>query len=149
MTLDGLNYKSDTRKVHQLIHGFVHGETAETWVNPKERKQDVRLDYLALLAHYGGKGNKAVWVKYSEVLQKLIIYKNERAMSFKTFLTNIQTMFTRFSENEEIFNDSQKIQIIFQKVQSHILTQIKASLQVSYDIKKSNSATYDIIYNRL
>ena len=125
MTLDGLNYKSDTRK------------------------QDARLDYLALLAHYGGKGNKVVWVKYSEVLQKLIIYKNERAMSFKTFLTNIQTMLTRFSENGEIFNDSQKIQVIFQKVQSHILTQIKASLQVSYDINKSNTATYDFIYNRL
>ena len=84
MTLDGLNYKSDTRKVHQLIHGFVHGETAETWVNPKERKQDVRLDYLALLAHYGGKVNKAVWVKYSEVLQKLIIYKINHSLSVQS-----------------------------------------------------------------
>ena len=61
--LDGLTYNTDNRKLHQLIHGFVKGETADTWINPKERKQDGWMDYLALLAHYEGKGNKAVRVK--------------------------------------------------------------------------------------
>ena len=31
--------------------------------NPKESKQDGQLDYLALLAHYGGEGNKEVRIK--------------------------------------------------------------------------------------
>ena len=34
-----LNYKTDARKVYQLIHGFVQGETADTWIKPKERKK--------------------------------------------------------------------------------------------------------------
>ena len=61
--LAGLTYKTYSRKLHKLIHGFLQGETAETWINPKDRKQDGRLEYLALLAHYGGEGNKAVRLK--------------------------------------------------------------------------------------
>ena len=36
----GLTYKTDARKVYQLIHGFVQGETKELVVNPKESNQD-------------------------------------------------------------------------------------------------------------
>ena len=64
----------------------------------------------------------------------MLIYKNERAVSFENFLTNMQTMFTGFSENGEILNDLQKIRLLFQKFQNPILTQIKASLQVCYDM---------------
>ena len=63
MPLAGLTYKIDSRKVNQIIHGFVQGETTETWINPKESNQDGRLDYLALLTHYGGEGKKEVRVK--------------------------------------------------------------------------------------
>ena len=60
VTLNALTYKTDTSKVHQLIHGFVHGETSETWINHKLKNQNGLLDYLSLMAHYGGKGNKAM-----------------------------------------------------------------------------------------
>ena len=33
--LTGLTYKINSRKAHKLIHGFVQGETAEPWINPK------------------------------------------------------------------------------------------------------------------
>ena len=61
----------------------------------------------------------------------------------------MQTMFTGFYENGEILNDSQKIRLPFQKVQNPILTQIKASLQVSYDMDQSKKATYDFIAKSL
>ena len=32
--LIGLTYKTDARKVHKIIHGFIQGETSETWINP-------------------------------------------------------------------------------------------------------------------
>ena len=66
-------------------------------------------------------------------------------MSFKNFLTNIQTVFRGFSENGEILNDLQKICLIFQKFENPILTQIKASIQVSYDPDQVNTFTYDFI----
>ena len=149
MPLTGLTYKTDTRKVHQLIHGFVQGENADTWINPKDGKQDGLLDYLALLDNYGGEDNKAVRVTEAEALWTSLIYKNERAMSFYDFLKNMQTMFTGLSDNGEILNNSQKICLIYQKFQNSILIQIKASIKVSYDLDQSNTVTYDFISNIL
>ena len=68
MPLTGLNYKTYSRKVHKLIHGFVQGEISKTWINPKEKKQDGRIDYLALLDNYGGEGNKTMQIKEAEGL---------------------------------------------------------------------------------
>ena len=39
--LTGLTYKTDAREVYQIIHGFVQGETAETRIKTKGRKQDI------------------------------------------------------------------------------------------------------------
>ena len=71
--LTDVTYKTDAMKVHQLIHVFLKGETAETWTRTKERNQDRRLDYLYLLAHYWGEGNRALHIKEAEVLQTLLI----------------------------------------------------------------------------
>ena len=101
----GLTYKTDARKVHQLINGFVQGETSETWINTKERKKDDLLDYLALLPHYGSEGNKVLRIKEAEAPRTSLIYKNERSVSFYKFLTNMHTMFTGFYENVEILNE--------------------------------------------
>ena len=54
-------------------------------------------------------------------------------------------VFTVFSENGEILNYSQKIRLLFQKFQIPIMTQIKASPQVSYDMDQANTVTYDFI----
>jgi hypothetical protein len=145
----GLIFKTDARKVHQLIHGFVQGEIAETWVKPNKKKQNGRLDFKALQAHYGGEGNKSVRIKEAEVLRRTLHYKNERAMSFEKFLTNMQTMFTGFADNEEILTDAQKIRLLFEKVQSTSLQQVKSSLQVSYDLDQTGDVTFDFIANSM
>ena len=61
----------------------------------------------------------------------------------------MQKIFTEFSDNGEILNDSQKIHLLLQKVKNPILTEIKASLQVSYNMDQSNIVTYDFISNSL
>ena len=43
----------------------------------------------------------------------------------------------------------QKIRLLFQRVQNPILTQIKASLQVSYELDQANTVTYYFISNGL
>ena len=80
-------------------------------------------------------------IREVEALWTLLIYKNERAMSFEKFLTNMHTMFTGFYENVEILNDSNNIRLLFQKVQNLIMTQVKVSLQVSYNMYQANTVT--------
>ena len=86
-------------------------------------------------------------VKEAREFWTLLIYNNQTAMPLEKFFTNMRTMFTGLSNNEEILNDLQKIRLLFQKVQNPILTQIKASLQVSYDLDQANTVTYDFIWN--
>jgi hypothetical protein len=61
----------------------------------------------------------------------------------------MQAMFTGFDDNGEILNDTQKIRLLFQKVQSPILTQVKNVLQVSYDLNTDKIVTFDFIANSL
>ena len=70
-------------------------------------------------------------------------------MSFDNFLANIRMMFTWFSENVEIINNSQNIRLLLQKFWNPIMTQIKALLQVSYDLYQANTVTYDFIDNSM
>jgi hypothetical protein len=148
--LTGLVFKTDSRKVHQLIHGFCQAETSETWIKPVEKRQNGRLDYQALQAHYGGEGNKSVRILEAEKLRNNLTYKSERVMSFEKFLTSMQAMFTGFEDNEEILTNAQKRRLLFQKVQSPSLTQTKAALLVQEGLDTAGTqVTYDFIANSL
>jgi hypothetical protein len=148
--ITGQVFKTDARRVHQLIHGFVQNETAETWIKPREKRHNGRLDYQALLAHYGGEGNKQVRIKEAENLRKTLIYKNERVMSFEKFLTNMQSMFTGFDDSGETLTNGQKMRLLFEKVQATNLQGAKSALQISFDQDVAGAAvTYDFIANSL
>jgi hypothetical protein len=58
--MSGIAYQADTKKVHQLILGFVQGEDALTWIKDIMKKQDGRLDMKYLRHHYIGAGSQSV-----------------------------------------------------------------------------------------
>jgi hypothetical protein len=68
---------------------------------------------------------------------------------FQKFLTNMQAMFTGFKDNDEILTDTQKIRLLFQKIQSPSLTQVKNALQVLYGLDKAGEVTYDFLANSM
>jgi hypothetical protein len=71
-------------------------------------------------------------------------------MSFEKFPTNMQAMFTGFEDNNELLTDAQKIRLLFQKVQSPSLTQVKNALQVSYNLDKAGKvSTHDFLANTM
>jgi hypothetical protein len=96
--------------VHQLIHGYVAGRTAETWIVLKKNKQEIEV----LQAHYGGEGKKTFRTKQVESLHKTLQYKNGRAMTF------------------EKFSEAQQVRLSFDKVQHPSLETTKSSLLVSW-----------------
>jgi hypothetical protein len=149
--LSGAAFKTDPRRVHQLIHGFAQGGTAKTWIKPKEKKQDGRIDFQALQAHCSGKGIKSVRIQDAEALRKTHCYKSERAVKFETFLTNMQTMFTGFDKSKEEMKPPQQIRLLLDKVQCAALQTIKNSLQVACNLDKTDppEVTDDFIANSL
>ena len=58
-------------------------------------------------------------------------------------------MLTRFDDNYELLTEAQNIQIVLQKLQSPILTQVKNLFQASYDLDQDKAVTFDFIYNSI
>jgi hypothetical protein len=147
--LTGTIFSADAKVVHQLIHGFVQGETAEVWITPTARRKNGRLDFQALQAHYEGEGNKQIRLDEAEQLRRNLTYKNERVLSFDKFLTSMQRMFQGFYDAGEAYLEPQKIRVLFEKIQSPALQVAKSALMVSRDLDVAGTVTYDFIANSL
>jgi hypothetical protein len=147
--LSGTIFSADAKTVHQLIHGFIQGETAETWTRRTANRKNGRLDYQALKAHYEGEGNKQIRLDEAEQLRKSLMYKNERVLSFEKFLTSMQKMFQGFYDAGEEYLEPQKIRVLFEKIQSPALQMAKSSLMVAHDLDTAGTVTYDFIANSL
>jgi hypothetical protein len=147
--LTGMTFQADSRKVHQLITGLVHGEAAETWIKSVARRRNGRMDFRALTDHYGGAGNKSVRIKEAEVLRRTLTYKNERAMSFERFITNMNLMFVAYAENEEVISEDQKIRLLFEKINHPSLEAVKSSLQVAENLDQTGAVNYEFIVNSI
>ena len=86
----------------------MQGGTYETWIKPREKKRDLWDDFKVLQDHYKGKGNTYVWIKEAEFLRNTLHHKNEKVISFKKFLTNIQSVFTGSEDNNEVLTKPTK-----------------------------------------
>jgi hypothetical protein len=105
------------------------------------------MDFMALQDHYGGAANKTLRIKEAEVLRKTLIYRNERAMSFEKFITNMNIMFVAYSENGETLTEDQKIRLLFEKIAHPNLETIKSSLQVAENLDQVGAVNYEFIVN--
>ena len=125
-TLYGLTYNNDAHKVHQPIHVFLKEEGSENCIKPRENKRDVCIGFKALQVQYGGKWNKYVRIKESDILRNKLHYKNGRYVSFEKFLTNMKYTF-----------------------ESPRLTQVKNAFQVSSDLDQDKSGPFEFITNSM
>ena len=58
-------------------------------------------------------------------------------------------MFIGFKENNDLLTEAQNIQLLFQNFQSPNMKQVNNSLQVSYDLYRYKSITFDFIANSM
>jgi len=125
--LTGPHFEADARKVHQLATSFTQGETSEQWIKMHAKKQNGRVDLKALCAHYQGAGNTTRRIAEATRLRETLHYKNERLLSFATFLSKVQHMFNLFEEEDEPLTESAKFRFLMEKVQNpHLEADISA-----------------------
>ena len=132
--LDGPHFEADARRVHQLITSFVQGESAEQWIKMHARKQNGRIDWLALSAHYKGEGNTSRRIAEADRLRDTLHYKSERALAFTTFLSRVQHMFNLYEEEKEPYTKAQKLRFLLDKTTHPSLTSAVSALRLSHDI---------------
>ena len=128
--LNGPSFQADARKVHQLIKSFLQTETAEQWVKPHASKQNGRINFKALRAHYSGEGNTSRRIADAERIRDTLHYKNERALQFSAFLDKIQKMFNIFAEEGEPMTEQAKVRMLLAKVEHPQLKDAVGALRV-------------------
>ena len=65
------------------------------------RKQIGRIDLELLYAHYKGAGNNTRRITAANHLSETLHYKNDRSLSFTTFLSKTQHMFNLFEKKSD------------------------------------------------
>jgi hypothetical protein len=97
------------------------------------KKENGRLDMMALRSHYGGEGTISHRIGEAERLMQSLHYKGERSMPFSRFLEHLQKMFNIYEREGEPLEESAKIRTLFSKIQSSTLAGAVASLKVKYN----------------
>ena len=143
---EGQYYLADSRRVHNLLTGYLHGELTENWIRNIARYQDGRRDYLALRNHYAGEGNSTRRIADAKRIQATLHYKSERALPFSKFLDSLQKMFTIFYEEKEPLTERAKVDELLTKVQNPALTAAIAQLRFQLN---TEGVTFTVAANHL
>ena len=90
--LSGPHFEADARRVHQLATSLHKARFRNSGLKCMQEKNG-RIDLEALYAHYKGAGNTTRSIDEVSRLSETLHYKNERYVSFTTFLAKMQHMF--------------------------------------------------------
>jgi hypothetical protein len=135
--LSGPAFDADARSVYLIIQPLVLGENAAQWIHPSDKtknKKNGRVDFLKLQAHYQGEGNSSRRIHEAEKLWNTLHYKNERALSFTTFLSKAQSMLNIYFRNDEPKPMAAQVRWLLDKVQDPTLIPTISSLTI--DVEK-------------
>jgi hypothetical protein len=144
--LDGQYYLADSRRVHNLLTGYLQGEQSESWIRNIARHQDGRRDMIALRRHYAGEGNSTRRISDAKRIQTTLHYRSERALPFSKFLDSLQKMFTIFEEENEPLTERAKVDELLTKVQNTSLSAAVAQLRFQLN---TEGVTFTVAANHL
>jgi hypothetical protein len=143
---EGQYYLADSRRVHNLLTGYLQGEQSESWIRGIAKYQDGRRDIIALRRHYAGEGNSTRRISDAKRIQTTLHYKSERALPFNKFLDTLQKMFTIFEEENEPLTERAKVDELLTKVQNSSLSAAVAQLRFQLN---TEGVTFTVAANHL
>ena len=115
--LNGEYYLADRRTVFQLIVIATTGCASADWIKSTLRYSDGRRTWKKLTDHFAGEGSVSKALAEAEHLFETLHYKNERALTFETFLTKTQKMFNIFEKHGEPMGNDAQVRFLFKHVQ--------------------------------
>jgi hypothetical protein len=115
--LVGEYYNADRLSVFNMITSFTTGQPSGDWVKDTNRYADGRRSMNALRSHFAGEGNASRNLGVAERLHETLHYRNERSMTFESFLTNCQKMFNIYQHEDEPLTEDAKVRYLFKRVQ--------------------------------
>lgn len=131
----GLDYEADRMTVHLfLLNNIGEDSDAYTYIQPLLTRNDGRRDITALIARYENDATIQTRVNEANKTWEMLVYKNERAMSFESFCQKIQKALQHFDRAARPKHDGDVIDWIWNHIQNAELNQTVAALKAAQGI---------------
>ena len=142
-------FEADRDTVHQLIVSFTAGENSENWIKKVKRYRDGRRTMQALRDHFSGEGNVTRRIAEAERIRDTLQYKNERNLTFESYLTKCEKMYNIFENHGEKMEEDAKLRFLFKNIQHSGLEADIAALKASITTNPAGTITYSTVCNHL
>ena len=130
-----------------MIVSFTVGQPSGDWIKDTLKYSDGRKSMNALRTHFAGEGNASRTIADADRLKESLHYKNERSMTFESFLTHLQQMFNIYKEQGEEVPEDQKVRILYKKIQNNDLDRANQALKTQQTA--GTAITYTMAANHL
>jgi hypothetical protein len=136
----GLDWEADRKTVHLFITNNVSEDSdAHAYIKPLMIRNNGRLDIKALEQRYENEATVQASVNASNKTWELLVYKNERAMTFEDFSKKLTKALLNFERAGRAKHDGDVIDWIWSHVQSAELSQLISALKVGQGIHPRTS----------
>jgi hypothetical protein len=133
--LDGLEYEADLLTVHLFILNNVNEESdAYTYIQPLLARNNGRRDILALKDRYDNEASVQTRVNMANKTWEMLVYKNERAMTFEDFCSKLQRALQHFERAGRAKHEGDVIDWIWSHIQNSELGQTIAALKANQSL---------------
>ena len=147
--LTGVAYESDCSSVHQSLVSFTTGKPSEHWIKSMQRFKDGRRSMIALRNHFSGEGNATRRIAEADRIKETLHYRNERALTFETFLTKCEKMYNIYAQHGEEMSEDAKIRFLFKKIQHSALSSAIEAMKSKITTDTPGSVTYTTVANHI
>ena len=133
--LSGLDYQADRKTVHLfLLNNISEDSDAHAYIHPLVARNDGRRDWQALCERYENEATIQARVNQANKTWELLVYKNERAMSFEDFSKKLTKALQYFDKAGRAKHDGDVVDWIWKHVQSGEMSQHMSALKVGQSI---------------
>ena len=101
------------------------------------------------MGDFSGEGNVTRRIAEADRLNENLHYKNERSLSFESFLTKCENMFNIYDTHGEEMKEEAKIRFLFKHVHHPELQSDIAALKASITTSPAGTITYTTVCNHL
>lgn len=130
--LTGPAFKQDALAFHLILWKLIEREDFLSLIQPLKRRQNGRLDYLALREYMMGPGNVSRRVGAAEAKRRNLRYKNERAMQFATFVSKLRSCYTTLETEGRPVAAPAQVDDLLKKIEAPYLAAQKANLEARH-----------------
>ena len=99
--------------------------------------------------HFPGEGNMTRRFAEADRFKETLHYKNERSLTFETFLTKCQKMYNIYTQHDEVMTEDEKIRLLSKKINHSSLESAAEAMKDKITTKPTGTITYTTVATHL